>query len=625
MTMERHIEWTSPAALWDQFNGPTTESQRRVFRTPAIVRFATDDFMKDFMSVMENDPRRLSSMLAVPETWRKPAAETEVPRVQGGLIGTLQRARTAAVRKLEARQGIVRTNVWNDSPDEHPLKFYQPAHQRYYLVTAALICRTVGLPDRALDTTRQEKATFVIRMLQPPAGTAFNPDPAGSGELAHVNGEWVPVSDGATLVTGETQYPLSPFTYTEVDGRKRRVFNGLIPVAKREELIAAKTPDPPGTNASPLTPIDGRQMLLKTQVLGPWAALTEVAKLSAKQVSSTSEPAPDPVERAAAIAAARKIADEQIQTVSWLILLDLDQWLLDHLSDVRDAVIANSSDGLDGTKLAAWQALQSIQRNGSSLIEGMNAIRPSKNQLETVTSVYRTGASDWPAFPFQFVTADQVDFTNDAAQRASLETALVAALDQPLPGVVPVAPRQIAQASATLHRSPWFTVRCVFERPQCSGVKPAVVSDPTASFQMAAFFDSDAPARPVRIAMPADTTPAGLRKFDKNTAFVMSDVLCGQFNAAKNLGFIDLVLAVLPFPLHKDLSVTPSPCKTGSEPDGLTCSFSIPIITICALILLMIIVKLLDIIFFWLPFFQICLPLPKFDAKLEVKAEISNT
>jgi len=47
----------------------------------------------------------------------------------------------------------------------------------------------------------------------------------------------------------------------------------------------------------------------------------------------------------------------------------------------------------------------------------------------------------------------------------------------------------------------------------------------------------------------------------------------------------------------------------------MVCSFSLPIITIVALILLIIFVKLLDIIFFWMPFFQICLPLPKFSAK----------
>ncbi len=52
--------------------------------------------------------------------------------------------------------------------------------------------------------------------------------------------------------------------------------------------------------------------------------------------------------------------------------------------------------------------------------------------------------------------------------------------------------------------------------------------------------------------------------------------------------------------------------ELGAEPDinlGMICSLSIPIITICALILLMIIVQLLNIVFWWLPFFKICFPL----------------
>ena len=41
---------------------------------------------------------------------------------------------------------------------------------------------------------------------------------------------------------------------------------------------------------------------------------------------------------------------------------------------------------------------------------------------------------------------------------------------------------------------------------------------------------------------------------------------------------------------------------------GVLCSFSIPIITIVALFLLMIFVVLLNIVFWWLPFFRICFP-----------------
>jgi len=166
-------------------------------------------------------------------------------------------------------------------------------------------------------------------------------------------------------------------------------------------------------------------------------------------------------------------------------------------------------------------------------------------------------------------------------------------------------------------REGWFVIRCVFTRPECGPIDPPLLSEPTAPFQMASFFDPDAPARPIRIALPLDTSPAGLRKFDKNTAFMISDMLCGQIDRVKGLSLGDLVLSVLPWPLHKDLSVPDGgPCKSGSGIElGMICSLSIPIITICALLLLMIIVFLLDIIFRWVPFFIFCFPIPKLKAK----------
>ena len=123
----------------------------------------------------------------------------------------------------------------------------------------------------------------------------------------------------------------------------------------------------------------------------------------------------------------------------------------------------------------------------------------------------------------------------------------------------------------------------------------------------------------MRIALPVDTSPAGLRKFDKNTAFMISDILCGQIDRVKALSLGDLVRSVLPWPLHKDLSAPDKgPCTTPNDPSlsaGMICSFSLPIITICALLLLIIIVNLLNIIFRWLPYFFICFPLPGFKAK----------
>jgi hypothetical protein len=52
---------------------------------------------------------------------------------------------------------------------------------------------------------------------------------------------------------------------------------------------------------------------------------------------------------------------------------------------------------------------------------------------------------------------------------------------------------------------------------------------------------------------------------------------------------------------------------SGGNGQGLAwiCSFSLPIITLCAFIVLHIFLILFNLIFFWLPFLKICLPLPK--------------
>jgi len=151
----------------------------------------------------------------------------------------------------------------------------------------------------------------------------------------------------------------------------------------------------------------------------------------------------------------------------------------------------------------------------------------------------------------------------------------------------------------------------------CGPLHPPTLSEPSERFRMASFFDPDAPARPIRISLPMDTSPAGLRKHAKGTAFVLSNMLCGQVQRAKGLGFVDLVRQVLPWPLHKDIDLGDGGgCKTSGGVDiGMICSISIPIITLCALLLLMIIVSLLDFIFRWLPWFIMCFPVPGLKGK----------
>jgi hypothetical protein len=228
----------------------------------------------------------------------------------------------------------------------------------------------------------------------------------------------------------------------------------------------------------------------------------------------------------------------------------------------------------------------------------------------TAVGIHRTlGAQPPPTSPS----------LEDAFQRLdSLVQLVVAAIDTTKPSApappIPFAAEMAQALTATAGDPGWFALRCVHAKPDCGPLHPAVLSVPSQRFQLASFFDPDAPARPIRIALPIDTTPAGMRKFNKNTAFVLSDVLCGQVQRAKGLGFIDLVLSVLPWPFHKDLDVGKmGPC--GPPAFGMICSLSIPIITICALILLIIIVMLLDLIFKWIPWFIICFPVPGLKAK----------
>jgi len=502
---------------------------------------------------------------------------------------------------------VVRQTPWNDAPPEKPLKLYHPAHQRYYLVAACLVCRTLGLPDRPLNTGAQEKASFVLRMLRPRAGAAaVNPDPVQCDELAFAGGSWTAVAGPTQLADGEERYPLSPLTYLERDGRNRRLFNGFIPVGRRDALIGAPQPS---TAAVPAPVLDRRDILVKQQVLGPWNELEELAnraKASAKNETDSTAPLQSVIDQ----------ANDQIKMIAWYVLLDFSHWLEDNAGAVWAAMQPGGSPAsLDGSEKALYDALGALVSRGQTLRDALVQIRAFESFLEGATRPFHhDNPAGWPTIAFSFVTATfgGADGLTGKATRQTLEDRLTAVL-APLPPGLPVP--VVAQAAALPFDSPWFTIRCVLERPACAALSLPVVSDPTAAFQLAPFFDPDAPARPIRIGMPADTTPAGLRKFDRNTAFVLSDVLCGQVSAVKGMSFGDLVRAVLPFPFHQDLDLGTGGLRPCSEtPDGgfgMVCSFSLPIITLCALLMLFIVVKLLDMVLFWMPFFQICLPLPK--------------
>jgi hypothetical protein len=711
--MREQLQWTTPAPLWGAASAAALAARRSSLLRPAILRFASDNFMEEFINLMQIDPARLGELVAQYETWRGTLAPPTPVKPLPKFLQPLNRLRLAAERKKSApAQSELALSLTqpdaalsltpqqpalNPTPPK-PLKLYQPTHQRFYLLTACLVCARTGLPDRAVNPGRQERVGFIVRRLLPPdykdAATDARglpvplPAPDESwDEYALVTAAeghgWRKVAKSAdgganVLLDGEELLPLFPVNYNQDDGRKRRILAGLVPAGKREAYMGAPLLPPTqsqtdaatsnttnntmsNTTSDEESPVDPRMMPLWLQVTEPWKRLIERADaVRAMQNAPTSNLSQDEPLPTDALTRSLKATREQVQTGSWYILLDFTKYLAEYLPDVWQVVSGQQPESSLANKAAELDLLNALKTtalpdaliaalstparyNGRvkpALVDALKAIQTEGAEagLESVAGSYDREQPDaaWPAFLFPFADATLEPLqqplptsitlppiANEKAVETAVRTveALANLIKAALPKTTQAPPPEsalplVAQRPLDM-REGWFTLRCVYERPECGPLDPPLLSEPTAPFQLAGFFDPDAPARPLRIALPIDTSPAGLRKFDKNAAFIMSDMLCGQINRMKGITLGDLVRTVLPWPLHKDLDVPDTgPCKQtdANLQLGMICSLSIPIVTICALLLLMIIVSLLDFIFRWLPYFLICFPLPGLSA-----------
>jgi hypothetical protein len=561
------VRWLSPSPLWDDLLGAPA-----AFRAPALLRFAGDDFAEQFAGALAEEPRRLRRFVARAESWRAPAAGLDAPASSA------------------------------------PLRLYQPVHGRFYYVAATLACRVPGLPEHTVDAARGELCAFVVRRVTVTAGGAE------TGEWAWIKRPdgregWVRAA-GAALAADEELVPMFGAGYAGSGGlrsmpMRRRVFAGLIPASRREAYangreLAAQAPLPaPGSLDDP------RTIEFQRAVLDPWTELRSwfdgQHRLGGKYAAS---------------------AFDGAETSSAFLLLDFYDYLAAELPRVREAVDGTRAPATLGAQRPLFDALAGlsvVDRDGGSrvsLAEAMRAVLPFRAGLEALDApTQRLPAGYGPAR----VLVGDVRAADPHGARAGLD-ALFARLAAPLElddppvgvrvlkklvmdalaaqGAAPaVVPEQLpARTPANARGDDWFVVRCVYLKPNCGRKTPPVVSDRSERFRLVSFFDADAPARQLRVALPVDTSPATLRKYNRNVAFVISDQLRKQMSRAADM--------------KKLLDGEAGP-EDGGITFGMICSFSIPIITICAFILLMILVSLLNIIFWWIPLFRICFPVPK--------------
>jgi hypothetical protein len=436
------------------------------------------------------------------------------------------------------------------------LKLYQPAHGHFYLVAANLVCRLTGLPDRILNAKNGESVGFVLRRLDSTgAEMAWVDHPA-----AATGWQPLPSSNFQSTVPGEQLLPLFSMNFSQSD-RRRRLLVGLIPVASREtfQASAALSPFVPETDASG-QPRDPRLNDLETRVTLRLSDLHDNPPFDATRDAH--------------------LVGLQAEGARF-ILLDLAAFLQANLPGVWQALVSGLPPSHDRDQTVfTLLANATVDDTDPSAPNWVTALLQAWSQRDAIT-----GETDGPPSTLSY----GLRYTN--LDSSALSSAVAAALNAPsrVPPVAspPPVPKLDPGAGAL------YVLRCVFRRPLCAPPLNEVVSQPTEEFELASFFDFDAPGRPIRIPLPIDTSPGGLRKFNKNVGFIISKQLDAQISRATDLNKL----------LKGDLA-------DGQTLDiGWLCSFSIPIITICAMIVLMIFVNLLNIIFWWMPFLRICLPI----------------
>lgn len=679
--MAHDLAWHAAAPLWDRTLEDEGLSPER-FRRPALLRFDGDTFMEDLTQLLHAAPERLEELALEAESWR---AE---------------------------RVG------WRAAADESAApKLFHPAHSRFYLVGASLVCRTAGLPDRAIDPSKGDELGFVMRR-RAKRSSESAADVDAYDEYGwfgdRQRGRWLRVEDADAFAEGEERLPLFSLAFDH-ENRKRRLHAGLIPVGGREIYeqgapseplsVAAFTGDtaiePLGdpriarfqpvlsaldllskldSSASPSN-IDESELTAKARESLLYLAvdLHEFLKAELPGLESASGTAGMTSAQAALFdylndhgkkiggsrtwlglvqrvggryAAAGKSDDaswvtdtlggswswDQIEAAAQAIVTDpvsgttLESLVVAALPDLRGAVLddrfedwterieasvsdADARERFLVVLLELGEFLQNelpavastvLDRQGVVLSTADQALvdelrRPVQAELGWDDLLHEAKANQRAILTGN---VSELEIVARGIEKAELLALLKALVDGPAgsalatslagapsPSIFHASPQDDGEEDAT------YVVRCVYRRGNCDRHADPVVSEPSRPFRLASFFDSDAPIRPIHIRMPADTSLEGFRNSPKGVSIQLSKELRKQMQRAQAAGMENLILKNIPGGKSFDL--------------GVICSFSIPIITICALILLMIIVSLLNIVFFWLPYLRICLPVRK--------------
>ncbi|WP_332879736.1 hypothetical protein [Massilia sp. S19_KUP03_FR1] len=649
---------------------------------PAILRFDGDDFMDRMLALLADTPQRLPELVARHESWLALGAPTPAAPPDATMVSQrvrlLRRGRALLGFRRQAHPAASTALAL-----AAPLKLFQPVHQRYYVAAAHLVCELPGLPPRVTAgadksgfvlrrfykvANQSVEHAFVKSAGQP---GLWVPLAAPSTRCAD-DEEWLPVFP---LNYAPPAGPRRALLGGLIPVARHDDFQ----YARR-----ASSAQPDGDPAAWSVVDNARALAHLRVIAPWQGLIERAYLSGATNNAELEDPPWDAVQPGTGKKTVLASANDQLVEASWRQLQEMREFFQSTFSELTDARLASglAPPGrpqlqalLDLLGMATWAAPgpdvpsdDQPQLSGSvllltqlykqaSLRAALAAMTPALSKALDAAELAFPEGPGWPDFAFPLVALlgasgpvprlsgpfrawpgfppapvgppeDEQDADNRrlellsdrigaAIAEASAAGTLVHAAQSSSAARLAA---DLAHALADDSGPARYALRFVHRRCDCGPLQPLVISAPSAQFQLAGFFDTDAPLRPIRIALPFDTTPGGLRKYGKNSAFIMSDVLCGQMKRMRRMGFGDMVRSVLPWPFHKKLRAgAGAPCGAGSAGGnfGTICSLSIPIITIVAFILLIVIATLLDLIFRWLPFLIACFPVPGLKGKRE--------
>jgi hypothetical protein len=229
-----------------------------------------------------------------------------------------------------------------------------------------------------------------------------------------------------------------------------------------------------------------------------------------------------------------------------------------------------------GDRELGWAPMTDEQKRASAALTGEQQLGDESGHVwkPVPAGAEKTALADEVILP-----AFAVPFSDEKGHPRKLWAALV-------PASSPEA-RLLAKIDGTgVSAGRRFVLRAVLTKPSCPPSRRYVASEPSEPFTIASYVDPDAPARAAVIPLPKiPQVKELLKRFPKRAKFLAATTV--KVDTAK-----DKIGDML------------------SEGAGEICTMSIPIITLCAYIVLFIFLAILNLIFFWLPLIKLCFPIP---------------